>query len=174
MSARLGVNIDHVATLREARGESYPSLENAAKICLNSGCSTVIANGKKFNPLNKITEFNSSWFISNKTPSKARKNWLLNHLHPSGTAIIDDGAAKALMENKSLLPAGVLEIKGKFNRGDVITINNTRNKKIAIGVSAYNSNDALKIIGKKSKDIFSILGYETRDELIHKDDLVKI
>ncbi len=146
----------------------------AAKICLNSGCSTVIANGKKLNPLNKITEFNSSWFISNKTPSKARKSWLLNHLHPSGTAIIDDGAVKALMENKSLLPAGVLEIKGKFNRGDVITINNTNNKKIAIGVSAYNSNDARKIIGKKSKDIFLILGYETRDELIHKDDLVKI
>ena len=146
----------------------------AAKICLNSGCSTVIANGKKFNPLNKINKTNSTWFISKSSPNIARKQWLLNHLHPSGTAIIDDGAVNALINNKSLLPAGVIEIKGRFNRGDIITVNNKKNKKIAIGVVAYNSNDARKILGKKSKDIIKILGYETRDELIHKDDLVKV
>ena len=72
------------------------------------------------------------------------------------------------------MPAGVIEIKGRFHRGDVITVNNEKNKKIAIGVVAYNSTDARKIIGKKSEDIIKILGYETRDELIHKDDLVKI
>ena len=146
----------------------------AAKICLNSGCSSVITNGQKINPLKRITANNSSWFISLNSPSMARKQWLLNHLHPSGTAIIDDGAAKALIDNKSLLPAGILEIKGRFHRGDVITVNNNKNKKIAIGVVAYNSTDAKKIIGKKSGDIIKILGYETRDELIHKDDLVKI
>ena len=72
------------------------------------------------------------------------------------------------------MPAGVKEIKGKFHRGDVISVNNTNNKKIAIGVASYDSSDAKKIIGKKSKDIIDILGYETRDELVHKDDLVKI
>jgi len=144
----------------------------AAKICLNSGCSTVIANGQKLNPLQSITKSNSTWFYSTSLPSSARKNWLLNHLHPSGTAIIDDGATKALFANKSLLPAGIIEIRGRFNRGDVITINNKQNNKIAIGVVAYDSNDAKKIMGKKSSAIFSILGYEKRDELIHKDDLV--
>ena len=69
----------------------------AAKICLNSGCSTVITNGQKLNPLKAINKTNSSWFISSRSPSIARKQWLLNHLHPSGTAIIDDGATKHLL-----------------------------------------------------------------------------
>ena len=146
----------------------------AAKICLSSGCSTIIANGQHLNPLKEITKSNSSWFISTNSPSRARKQWLRNHLHPSGTAIIDDGAVKALHDNKSLLPAGIIEIKGEFNRGDVTSVTNTKNKKIGVGVIAYNSYDAKKIIGKNSKEIKFILGYEGRDEIIHKDDLVKI
>jgi len=146
----------------------------AAKICMSSGCSTIISNGHKLNPLNSITKFNCTWFYSSKTPSSSRKQWLLNHLHPSGAVIIDEGAIQAIYSNKSLLPAGIIEIKGKFNRGDVITVNNKLNKKIGIGVTAYDSNDAKKIIGKKSKEIIIILGFEGRDELIHKDDLVKI
>ena len=146
----------------------------AAKICLNSGCSTVITNGQKLNPLKKITKSNSTWFFSTSLPSSARKKWLLNHLHPSGTAIIDDGAIKAIIANKSLLPAGIIEIRGKFSRGDVITVNDKKDNKVAIGVVSYDSRDARKIMGKKSNEIFSILGYERRDELIHKDDLVKV
>ena len=78
------------------------------------------------------------------------------------------------MSNKSLLPAGVTDIKGKFNRGDIITVLSLKNNKIAIGVSAYDVNDARKIIGKNTKDIKKILGYEGREEIIHKDDLVKL
>ena len=95
-------------------------------------------------------------------------------MHPSGTIIVDRGAEKAILSNKSLLPAGVIEIKGKFNRGDVITINNNKNQKIGIGVTAYDSSDASKIIGKNSKEIIVILGFEGRYEIIHKDDLVKV
>ena len=146
----------------------------AAKICMNSGCSTVITNGHNDYPLSKINKQNSTWFHASNSPSSSRKQWLLNHLHPSGTIIIDNGATKAIFQNKSLLPAGVIEIKGKFSRGDVISVTNTKNKKIGIGVIAYDSHDAKKIIGKNSKDIKHILGYEGRDELIHKDDLVKI
>jgi len=146
----------------------------AAKICMDSGCSTVIANGHKINTLSKINKKNSTWFHASKSPSSSRKQWLLNHLHPSGTIIIDNGATKAVFQNKSLLPAGVIEIKGKFSRGDVISVTNIKNKKIGIGVIAYDSHDAIKIMGKNSKDIKHILGYDGRDELIHKDDLVKI
>jgi len=145
----------------------------AAKICMNSGCTTIITDSNKLHPLMNINYNNSSWFHASKTPKSSRKQWLLNHLHPSGTIIIDNGASKALSQNKSLLPAGVLEIKGKFNRGDVISITNTKNEKVGIGVIAYDSHDTIKIIGKNSKDIKHILGYEGRDELIHKDDLVK-
>jgi len=146
----------------------------AAKICMNSGCSVVITNSKKSHPLRNITKNNSTWFHADTSPKSSRKQWLLNHLHPSGTIIIDQGALLALQNNKSLLPAGVIEIKGRFNRGDVISIHNNENVKVGIGVIAYDANDAKKIIGKKSKKIKTILGYDGRDELIHKDDLVKV
>jgi len=146
----------------------------AAKICMNSGCSTVISHSNKKRPLRDINKINSTWFHALKTPKSNRKQWLLNHLHPSGTIIIDQGALEAVQNNKSLLPAGVIEIKGKFSRGDVISILNQKDNKIGIGVSAYDSSDAKKIIGKNSKDIKDVLGYEGRDEIVHKDDLVKI
>jgi glutamate 5-kinase len=146
----------------------------AAKICMNSGCSTVISHNKKKLPITNITKDNSTWFHATKSPKSARKQWLLNHLHPSGSIIIDNGAKIAVENNKSLLPAGVLEIKGRFDRGDVITILNIKNIKIGIGVIAYNSNDAKKIIRQNSRNIKDILGYEGRDEIIHKDDLVKV
>jgi glutamate 5-kinase len=146
----------------------------AAKICMNSGCSTVISSSNKNRPLLDISKHNSTWFNAKKTPKSNRKQWLLNHLHPSGSIIIDQGALKALINNKSLLPAGVLEIKGRFNRGDVIRILSEKNIKLGIGIIAYNSNDAKRIVGKNSNDIKNILGYDGRDELIHKDDLVKV
>jgi glutamate 5-kinase len=146
----------------------------AAKICMSSGCSTVISHSEKALPITNINRNNSSWFHATKSPKSNRKQWLLNHLHPSGSIIIDQGAVKAIKNNKSLLPAGILEIKGRFNRGDVISILSVKNIKIGIGVIAYDFNDTKKIIGKNSKDIKDVLGYEGRDEIIHKDDLVKI
>ena len=146
----------------------------AAKICMNNGCDTLITDSEKNKPLSSITKENSSIFLANKNPSSSRKQWLLNHLHPSGFIKIDDGANQAIKNNKSLLPAGVTEVGGKFSRGDVISVYFPKKEKIAIGISAYDINEVKKIIGKKSKEIPSILGYEGRDEIIHKDDLVKI
>ncbi len=146
----------------------------AAKICMNNGCDTIITDNKHNLPLTSITKENSSIFFANKNPSSSRKQWLLNHLHPSGFIKIDAGANKAVKNNKSLLPAGVTEVGGNFNRGDVISVYFSKKEKIAIGISAYDINEVKKIIGKKSKEIPKILGYEGRDEIIHKDDLVKI
>jgi len=146
----------------------------AAKICMNSGCSTVISSSNKDRPLLDISKQNSTWFNAKKTPKSNRKQWLLNHLHPSGSIIVARGALKALANNKSLLPAGVIEIKGRFNRGDVISILSEKNVKLGIGIIAYDSNDAKRIMGENSNDIKNILGYEGRDELIHKDDIVKV
>lgn len=146
----------------------------AAKICMNNGCDTIITNSDKTHPLSSIAKKNSSIFFSDKNPSSSRKQWLLNHLHSSGFIRIDEGALKAVKNNKSLLPAGITEVGGNFNRGDVISVYFSKKNKIAIGISAYDINEAKKIIGKKSKEIPNILGYEGRDEIIHKDDLVKI
>ena len=144
------------------------------KICMNSGCSTVISNSNKARPIRDIDKNNSTWFHAEKSPKSSRKQWLLNHLHPSGSIIIDSGALTALLNNKSLLPAGVLEVKGRFIRGDVISIYSIKGLKFGIGVIAYDYSDTKKIIGKNSSNIKEILGYEGRDELIHKDDMVKI
>ena len=146
----------------------------AAKICMSSGCTTIITNSNKEKPIRAINKKNSTWFHAKKTPKSNRKQWLLNHLHPSGSIIIDKGALKAVENNKSLLPTGVLETKGRYSRGDIISIYSEKNVKIGVGVIAYDSSDAKKILGKNSNDIKFILGYEGRDEIIHKDDLVKI
>ena len=140
---------------------------------MNNGCTTIITNSNNKNPLVKASPKNSTIFYSNKTPSSSRKQWLLNHLHPSGTITVDEGALKAIKNNKSLLPAGITDVGGKFSRGDIITILSSKRKKIAIGIAAYDIADTKKIIGIKSKEIKNILGYEGRDEIIHKDDLVK-
>jgi glutamate 5-kinase len=141
---------------------------------MSNGCSTIITNSDKKHPLLGITSKNATLFHAQNSPGSSRKQWLLNHLHSSGSLVVDDGALKAIMQNKSLLPAGIVDIKGKFNRGDVITILSAHHNKIGIGVSAYDIGDAKKIMGKNSRDISKILGYEGRDEIIHKDDLVKI
>ena len=146
----------------------------AAKMCMTNGCSTIITGNNNSKPLLGINHNNSTIFYAQNSPTSARKKWLLNHLHPNGFLIIDDGALKAIMQNKSLLPAGIIDIKGSFRRGDVITILSAKKNKIGIGVSAYDFNEAKKIMGKNSKDISKILGYEGRDEIIHKDDLVKV
>ncbi len=145
----------------------------AAKICSDNGCTTIITNSNKKNPISDIDEKNSTTFYPSISTNSSKKKWLLNHLKPSGYLIIDSGAKNAILKNKSLLPAGITEIKGKFKRGDVISIILANGQKVAIGISAYDFNDVRKIIGKNSKEIFKILGYEGRDEVVHKDNLVR-
>ncbi len=145
----------------------------AAKICSDNGCTTVITNSNKNNPISSIDINNSTFFYPSTSTNSSKKKWLLNHLNPSGSVIIDEGARSAILKNKSLLPAGIIEIKGKFKRGDVISILVKNGIKVAVGISAYDHTDARKIIGKNSKDIYKILGFEGRDEVVHKDNLVK-
>jgi glutamate 5-kinase len=146
----------------------------AAKICAGNGCATIITNSDKNRPISNINKKNSTIFYPLTSTNSSKKKWLLNHLKPSGSIIIDTGAKNAILKNKSLLPAGVIEIKGRFKRGDVISILVENGQKVAIGISAYDFNDAKKIIGKKSKEIYKVLGFEGRDEVVHKDNLVKL
>ena len=145
----------------------------AAKICSNNGCTTVITNSNKVNPISGININNSTFFYPSTSTNSSKKKWLLNHLKPSGSFIIDEGAKDAIHKNKSLLPAGIIGIKGRFKRGDVISILVKNGSKVAVGISAYDYGDAKKIIGKNSKEIGKILGFEGRDEMVHKDNLVK-
>ena len=145
----------------------------AAKICSDNGCTTVITNSNKNNPISSIDVNNSTIFYPSTSTHSSKKKWLLNHLNPTGSFVIDEGARNAILKNKSLLPAGIIDIKGKFKRGDVISILVKNGTKIAVGISAYDYSDAKKIAGKNSKEISKILGFEGRDEVVHKDNLVK-
>ena len=145
----------------------------AAKISSLSGCALIICNGEGKNPILELSKGGKhTLFKPNETPLTARKKWIAAGLKILGKLIIDNGASKALMNGSSLLPAGVLEVEGNFEKGDLIEIYTSDRKKIASGLSSYNSQEIKIIAGNKTRDIESLLGYVGRDELIHRDDLV--
>ena len=145
----------------------------AAKISSLSGCALIICNGEGKNPILELSKgVKYTLFKPNETPLTARKKWIAAGLKILGKLIIDKGASKALMSGSSLLPAGVLEVEGNFEKGDLIEIYTSDRKKIASGLSSYNSQEIKIIAGNKTRDIESLLGYVGRDELIHRDDLV--
>ena len=147
----------------------------AAKICNLSGCNMIIANGLYLNPINKIEkENNCTLFVSKISKLHARKKWIISSISPKGELIIDDGAKKALSNGKSLLAAGIKKVSGKFNKGDHIKILDIRRKEFARGLSSFSSEEIIKIIGCQSNEIEKILGYISKSEVVHKDDMVEI
>ena len=155
-----------------ASGGMHTKLE-AAKIANISGCKMIICDGKEFYPLKSLTEGNKfTQFNSSYSPLSARKSWIAATLKVSGNLVLDNGAVKALLKGSSLLPAGVIKVRGNFQKGDLIDLINESGKTIASGLSAYDSNEAKLIAGEKSSKIKNILGYVGREALIHRDDLV--
>ena len=108
------------------------------------------------------------------SPAAARKRWIAGGLSAQGTVVIDAGAERALLSGKSLLPAGVTEIKGQFERGDSVIVSNSAGRELARGLIAYNVDEARLIAGRRTVEIESILGYRGPDELIHRDDLALV
>tara|TARA_Y100000590_G_scaffold399753_1_gene483305 strand:+ start:101 stop:1207 length:1107 start_codon:yes stop_codon:yes gene_type:complete len=147
----------------------------AAKICQLAGCYMVIANGNYISPIKKIIENNKcTWFLPKISKLDARKQWIIGSVAPKGAVIIDDGAVQALSNGKSLLPAGVKKINGNFEKGDHILVMDQNNSECARGLASFSSTEIEKIKGSHSSEIKNILGYSSREEIIHKDDLVKV
>ena len=147
----------------------------AAKICQNSGCTMAIANGLKLRPINSINKFNNcTWFIPKVSKLHARKKWIVSSISPKGDLIIDDGAVSALKKGKSLLAAGIKKVNGNFNKGDHIKILDNKKKEFARGLSSFSSKEINLIMGRHSNEIQKILGYVSKSEVVHKDDMVEI
>jgi glutamate 5-kinase len=145
----------------------------AAKIAVGAGCHLCIAKGAHQNPLKRIEEgARCTWFLPSSTPSAARKQWIAGTLRPAGAISVDEGAVRALMQGKSLLPAGVTRAVGRFDRGDTVSIVGPDGVEVARGICAYSDSDAARIIGRKSAEIETVLGFRGRDEIVHRDDLV--
>lgn len=144
----------------------------AAKIAVGSGTHMVITTGRVMNPLRQWQDGGpSTWFLSNATPVTARKKWIAGSLVPKGTLVIDKGAARALANGKSLLPAGVVKIEGDFDRGDSVIIYDEQQNELGRGLVAYSTVEARALLGQQSDQIIIRLGYEGRSELIHRDDM---
>ena len=145
----------------------------AAKVCLAAGCRMVIARGSELHPLRELAKGSRcTWFTPSATPQTARKRWIAGTLKPAGAIVVDAGALKALKQGKSLLPAGVSAVEGRFGAGDAVIVRDPGGREVARGLSAYSAKDGRRIMGHKSAEIESILGYRGGDEMIHRDDLV--
>ena len=147
----------------------------AAKICMGSGIKCVITSPQN-NVINKIIEGNSigTQFVPNSSNLESKKRWLFTGVSENkGMIIIDDGAKKALLtKGASLLPVGILSIEGKFNRGDILLIKDSKNNEIAYGITNYGTEDSLKLKGKDSNEIDEIIEINYGTEMIHRDNLV--
>jgi len=145
----------------------------AAKIAVAAGCSLCIAAGRELSPLRRVEAgARCTWFLAEASPVTVRKQWIAGLLRPAGEFEVDEGAARALRAGKSLLPAGVVQVKGRFDRGDAVVVRDPDGVEIARGLAAYSSADAERIRGRRSAELEGLLGYRGRDEMIHRDDLV--
>lgn len=144
----------------------------AAKVATEAGCAMAITLGTPLNPL-KVLENGgrSTWFIPQVDPQHARKRWIAT-MKPRGAYVVDAGAARALSDGKSLLPAGVASVEGRFGRGDPVTIRDANGTSLGIGLTRYTSEEAAQIKGRRSDEIEALLGYKGRAALIHRDDMV--
>jgi glutamate 5-kinase len=145
----------------------------AARIAVAAGCHLCIAAGAHKHPLRRIEEgADCTWFVPTATPAAARKQWIAGTLRPAGALTIDAGALRALLEGRSLLPAGVTGARGRFERGDTVSVFSAEGAEVARGIIAYSDADAARIMGRRSAEIAQLLGFRGRDEMIHRDDLV--
>ena len=143
----------------------------AAKTAMAAGCGMVITEGSVLHPLRALDNgAAATWFTPQLDPHTARKRWIAA-MKPQGSISIDSGAAAALRQGKSLLPAGVSAVVGVFERGDPVRIRDAEARDLGQGLCCYSSQEALAILGQQSRDIEAILGYPGRAALIHRDDM---
>lgn len=172
-------------TLRKIAGGSGSTLGTggmatklqAADIARRAGIEVIIAAGSAENVIfdSLSDEPQGTRFLPLAEALENRKRWILAGPAASGDIVIDDGAVSAVVgKGSSLLAKGVVKVSGQFARGEVARVTNTKGQLIARGISSYSNQDLAKIVGKHSKDIGLILGYDYGSEVIHRDDLVVI
>ena len=145
----------------------------AAKRAASSGTHTVIASGREADVMPRLAcgEPVGTLLISETQALNARKQWLADHLQLNGALLLDAGAVKALGEGKSLLPIGVIEVRGEFERGAAVACLSPEGIEVARGLTNYGSSDSRRIARHASQDIEAALGYIDEPEIIHRDNL---
>ena len=147
----------------------------AAKRAARSGAHTVIASGREEDVLLRIArgERLGTLLTARTMPLAARKQWLADHVNPGGRLVLDAGAVNALCSGgRSLLPIGVTEVSGEFERGAVVACADPQGREVARGLVNYSATESRQIMRKPSSEIEATLGYVDEPELIHRDNLV--
>lgn len=143
----------------------------AARTATAAGCAMAITEGSAQRPLRALAEgANATWFTAGIDPQAARKAWIAS-MKTAGDLTLDAGAARALAAGKSLLPAGVVSVSGRFERGDPVALIAPEGHKLGQGLTRYTAAEARMIAGHKSCEIQALLGYPGRAVLVHRDDM---
>ena len=144
----------------------------AARIAQGAGCATLITLGSRPAPLQAVEDgAPATLFEPSQSPSAAYKSWIAGSLAPQGSVTVDAGAVTALKAGKSLLPAGVRRVEGRFGKGDAVLVLGPAGQEVGRGLSRYDAAEAEKIMGLRSDAIEGVLGYTEGPTLIHADDL---
>jgi glutamate 5-kinase len=146
----------------------------AARRAARSGAHTCIASGHETDVLIRLAraEALGTLLYATSSPLQARKQWLADHLQLAGDVILDEGAVSALRSGRSLLPVGVVEVRGDFERGAAIACRRVDGEEVGRGLVNYSSTECRRIARKPSSDIEKLLGYIDEPELIHRDNMV--
>ena len=173
----IDAEIEHLASSansRQGTGGMITKVE-AARLATSSGVSVVIADGREADSLLRISqgEGTGTLFPPRQNKMESKKRWMLSGLSSRGCIIADKGAILALKEqHKSLLPAGIIEVKGHFQRGDIVDVFDQQGNHCACGICNYRSRDIVRIRGAHSDQISELLGHNYGNEVIHRNNMV--
>jgi glutamate 5-kinase len=155
------------------RGGMITKLQ-AVRSAAGSGAATVLCHGRAQNVLLRVAAgeaVGTLFRAGNKLASK--KHRIAFTAKPRGTLVLDDGAVRALVERgRSLLPAGVVRVEGRFQRGDPVACADANGREFARGLATYSADEVDRIKGRATAQILTVLGFTNGDEVIHRDDLV--
>ncbi|HIP70701.1 MAG TPA: glutamate 5-kinase [Anaerolineae bacterium] len=149
----------------------------AADIARRAGADVIITAGSAPDIIRRAVagEAVGTRFPALESPLENRKRWIYAGLRPSGSIMIDEGAARALAANgSSLLPAGIVRVEGNFTRGDSISIQGPDGRELARGITRYTSADLTRIAGRQSDDIEAVLGYAYGPVAVHRNDMILV
>jgi glutamate 5-kinase len=149
----------------------------AAKLATSSGVTVIIADGREPDVILRLAkgEAIGTRFLPVSNRLESRQRWMLSGLSTKGKLVVDAGAVSALKEQKrSLLAAGIKEVEGKFQRGDIVNICDAEGCRLACGITNYSSADIAVIKGAHSEKIAAILGYDYGSEVVHRNNLVVV
>ena len=147
----------------------------AAKIATSSGCAMALIAGEPPGLLTRLLrgEDVGTVFLPRARTLQAREQWIAFGQVPAGELVVDAGAARAVREaGKSLLPSGIIAVRGEFAEGDLVRVVDGEGREIARGLVNYNHEDVARLMGHRSAEIEGLLGRKGYDEVIHRDNMV--